>query len=331
MKTLIIAEVGVNHNGDIDIAKRMVKEAKKSGADIVKFQTTKAELLVSKHAEKANYQKETTGSQETQLEMIKKLSLSFEAFEQLNEYCKENKIVFVSTPFDLDSIDFLNQLNMPFWKIPSGEITNLPYLIKIAKTHKPIIMSTGMCTVKEIEKAMKVLRENGSGDITLLHCTTEYPAPYEDVNLKAITTLKKKFQIPVGYSDHTKGIEIPIAAVAMGAVVIEKHFTLDRKMQGPDHKASLEPEELKLMVSAIRNVEQAIGNGVKKPAESEKKNIEIARKSIIASRAIKEGEILTEENLTVKRPGNGISPMEWFEVIGKRAIRDFEEDELIEL
>ena len=331
MRTLIIAEVGVNHNGNIEIAKKMVKEAKECGVDIVKFQTGKVELLVSKNAEKANYQKLTTGDEETQYEMIKKLLLSFEDFEILNKYCRENNIVFLSTPFDLDSIDFLDQLDMPFWKIPSGEITNLPYLIKIAKTHKPIVMSTGMCTMKDIEDAMEILQDNNCGDITLLHCTTEYPTPYEDVNLKAIETLKKKFNVSVGYSDHTKGIEIPIAAVAMGATVIEKHFTLDRNMEGPDHKASLEPNELKAMVSAIRNVELATGTGEKKPAESEIKNMLIARKSIIAKSSIKKGEIFTEGNLTVKRPGNGISPMKWFEVMGQAAIRDFKEDELIEI
>lgn len=330
MRTLIIAEVGVNHNGDIEVAKKMVVEAKKCGADIVKFQTGKVELLLSKNAEKANYQKLTTDNNETQYDMIKKLLLSFEEFKELNSYCKQNNIVFLSTPFDLDSIDFLEQLDMPFWKIPSGEITNLPYLIKIAKTHKPIVMSTGMCTMKDIEDAMKVLKDNKCGEITLLHCTTEYPAPYEDVNLKAMDELKKRFNVSVGYSDHTKGIEIPIAAVAMGATVIEKHFTLDRNMEGPDHKASLEPDELKAMISAIRNIELAIGTGEKKPAESEVKNIIIARKSIIAKTVIKKGDIFTEENITVKRPGNGISPMMWFDILGQKAKRDFEEDELIE-
>ncbi|KAF5028372.1 MAG: N-acetylneuraminate synthase [Sedimentibacter saalensis] len=331
MRTLIIAEVGVNHNGDIEIAKKMAKEARRCGADIVKFQTGKIELLVSKNAEKADYQKLTTGNEETQYDMIKKLLLSFEEFEKLNEYCKENDIVFLSTPFDLDSIDFLEQLDIPFWKIPSGEITNLPYLIKIAKTHKPIVMSTGMCTMRDIEDAMEVLQVNNCGEITLLHCTTEYPAPYEDVNLKAMDTLRKRFNVSVGYSDHTRGIEVPIAAVAMGAEIIEKHFTLDRNMEGPDHKASLEPYELKAMVSAIRNIEAAMGDGEKKPSESEKKNIVVARKSIIAKTYIKKGEIFTEKNITVKRPGNGISPMKWFEVIGHTASKDFEEEELIEI
>jgi len=331
MKTLIIAEAGVNHNGNVELAKKMISEAKRCGVDIVKFQTAKIEMLVSKNAEKAIYQKRTTGNKENQYDMIKKLLLSFEQFEILNSYCKDNDVIFLSTPFDLASIDFLNQLEMPFWKTPSGEITNLPYLIKIANTNKPIILSTGMSTLAEIKTAMTVLKDNGCGEITLLHCTTEYPAPYLDVNLKAMNTLKEIFDVPVGYSDHTKGIEIPVAAVAMGATVIEKHFTLDRTMEGPDHKASLEPDELANMVNAIRNVESALGNGEKKPAESEKKNIAIARKSIIASCNIKTGEVFSENNITTKRPGNGISPMRWFEVLGLKAVRDFQEDELIVL
>jgi len=331
MRTLIIAEAGVNHNGDIELAKRMVLEAKKCGADIIKFQTAKAELLVSKNSEKAEYQKKTTGINETQYEMIKRLVLPFQDFVELKNYCDEIGITFLSTPFDLESIDFLDRLEMPFWKIPSGEITNLPYLIRVAKTRKPIVMSTGMCTIGEIEVAINVLRENGGKDITLLHCTTEYPAPFVDVNLKAINVLKEKFDVPVGYSDHTTGIEVSIAAVAMGATIIEKHFTLDRTMEGPDHKASLEPSELKDMVSSIRNVELAIGTSEKKPADSEIKNKAIARKSIIARCDIKKGDIFTEDNLIVKRPGNGISPMKWYDVIGKVAKRDFIEDELIEL
>ncbi|HHX95326.1 MAG TPA: N-acetylneuraminate synthase, partial [Clostridia bacterium] len=255
----------------------------------------------------------------------------FDDFIELKNYCEMQKITFLSTPFDLESIDFLANLGMEFWKIPSGEITNLPYLIKIAKTHKPVIMSTGMSNLDEIQEAFNLLQENGSGEITLLHCTTEYPAPYEDVNLRAMLTLKEKFNTPVGYSDHTIGIEVPVAAVTLGATVIEKHFTLDRNMEGPDHKASLEPHELKAIVSAIRNVELAMGDGVKKPTPSEKKNIAVARKSIVASRNIKKGEVFTEDNLTTKRPGNGISPMRWYEVLGQRAVRDFKEDELIVL
>ncbi|MBC3888242.1 N-acetylneuraminate synthase [Acetobacterium paludosum] len=331
MSVLIIAEAGVNHNGSLENAKKLVDQAKKCGADCIKFQTFKSDNLVSKDAAKADYQKKNTKSNETQLEMLRKLELSFDDFVELSEYCKQKKILFVSTAFDFDSIDFLNGLVMEFWKIPSGEITNLPYLIKIAKTHKPIILSTGMSTLEEVEQAVDILRSNNCGDITLLHCTTEYPAPYEVVNLKAMETLRQKFNIPVGYSDHTKGIEIAIAAVAIGATVIEKHFTLDRNMKGPDHQASLEPHELKAMVEAIHNVEVAMGNGVKKPAESEIKNRSIARKSIIANQSIKKGDIFTEKNLTVKRPGDGISPMKWFEVLGKNAVKDFEEDELIEL
>lgn len=330
MKTLIIAEAGVNHNGSYELAKKLVDEAKKSGADIVKFQTAKVDSLVSKYAEMAEYQKENTGRTESQKKMLAKLLLQFEDFINLADYCKEVGIQFLSTPFDLESIDFLNDLVL-FWKIPSGEITNYPYLVKIAQTHKPIVMSTGMCGLSEIDDAIDLLKQNGAGKITLLHCNTQYPTPYGDVNLTAMETLRERYSVDVGYSDHTKGIEVPIAAVAMGATVIEKHFTLDRNMEGPDHKASLEPAELKAMVDSIRNIEKAIGNGNKEPTESEKPNIAVARKSIVAKRQIKKGEILTEENLTTKRPGNGISPMKWPQVIGTLAVRDFEEDELIEL
>jgi len=330
-KVFIIAEAGVNHNGNIENAKKLIEYAKKAGADAVKFQTFKAEKVMSKYAEKAEYQKQNTGTEETQLEMVEKLELSFDEFKIIKNYCDEIGIKFMSTAFDHDSIDFLVEIGMGNWKIPSGEITNLPYLIKIGQLKKPVILSTGMSTMDDVNKAIIVLRENGVGDLTVLHCTTEYPTPFRDVNLKAMLTIKEEFGVKVGYSDHTKGIEVPIAAVAMGAKVIEKHFTLDRNMEGPDHKASLEPNELKAMVSAIRNIEVAIGTGEKKPAESEKKNISIARKSVIAKRNISKGETFTEENLTVKRPGNGISPMKWFEVIGKAALRNFEEDELIEI
>jgi N,N'-diacetyllegionaminate synthase len=330
-KVFVIAEAGVNHNGNIEIAKKLINAAKNSDADAVKFQTFKAEKVMSKFAQMADYQKVNTGIDETQLEMIKKLELSYNDFVYLKEYCDKLDIEFMSTPFDYDSIDFLNELDVQHWKIPSGEITNLPYLIKIAKLHKPVILSTGMSTMEDIQAALSILRENGAGKITVLHCTTEYPAPFEDVNLNAMNTIKKEFNVPVGYSDHTKGIEIPIAAVALGATIIEKHFTLDRNMEGPDHKASLEPDELKAMVSAIRNVEDSLGSGEKKPAASEQKNMAIARKSIVANCKIKKSEVFTEENIAVKRPGDGISPMKWFEVIGQVAIRDFEEDELIEL
>lgn len=330
-KTYIIAEAGVNHNGEIDKAKEMIREAKKAGADAVKFQTFITENLVSKQAPKADYQKKITTSEETQFQMLKKLELSFEDFIELSKYSIEVGIDFLSTPFDNDSIDFLSSLSMPFWKIPSGEITNKPYLIKIAKTKKPIILSTGMCTIEEISKALDLFSCYSRDDITLLHCNTEYPTPYKDVNLKAMETMRENFNVKVGYSDHTKGIEVPIAAVTLGAVVIEKHFTLDKTLPGPDHKASLEPKELTKMVKMIRNIEQALGDGIKKPTESEKKNISIARKSITAKSNIKKGEIFTEENLTVKRPGNGISPMRWSDILGRKAKRDFEEDELIEL
>ena len=280
MKVYIIAEAGVNHNGSLKLAKEMVIKARESGADAIKFQTFKSERVVSSLAKKAAYQIKNTGSaDESQLEMVKKLELSFDDFRELQAFSKEKDIQILSTPFDLESIDFLNQLEMPFWKLPSGEVTNYPYLVKIAQTHKGIVMSTGMCTLDEISESLSVLRTNGAGKIVLLHCNTEYPTPMEDVNLKAMSTLKKTFDTPIGYSDHTKGIEVPIAAVAMGATIIEKHFTLDRNMEGPDHKASLEPSELKAMVQAIRNIEKAIGTGKKKPSVSEVKNIVIARKS----------------------------------------------------
>ncbi len=330
MSVYIIAEAGVNHNGSFELACRLVDVAKAAGVDCIKFQTYKSKNLVSKNAQKADYQKTTTGDG-SQVDMLKKLELSFDEFLKLREYCDQAGICFLSTPFDFESIDFLNSLNMPFWKIPSGEITNFPYLVALARTGKPVVMSTGMCDMMEIETAIKVLRENGTKEIKLLHCNTEYPTPFEDVNLRAMQTMRDAFDLDVGYSDHTKGIEVPIAAVAMGATIIEKHFTLDRNMEGPDHKASLEPDELESMVSCIRHIEQALGNGGKRPSPSEKKNITVARKSIVAKRAIRTGEVFTEENITVKRPGNGISPMKWLEVIGTKAVRDFEEDEMIEL
>jgi len=331
MKVFVIAEAGVNHNGSIEIAKRLVDKAKEAGANAIKFQTFKAEKLVTKLLEKAEYQKKETEKDENQLEMLRKLELSYNDFEDLYEYTKLKGIEFLSTPFDLESIDFLSTLGMKRWKIPSGEITNLPYLLKIAKLKMPVILSTGMSTLEEIKIAAKILRENGVNDLTILHATTEYPAPFEEVNLNAMITIKNHLHLPIGYSDHTKGIEIPIAAVALGAEVIEKHFTLDRNMDGPDHKASIEPDELKRMVEAIRNVEKALGDNEKKPTKSEIKNIMVVRKSIVAKKKIKKGEIFTEENLTTKRPGNGISPMHWFDVIGRTAKRDFAEDELIEI
>ena len=263
--------------------------------------------------------------------MLTKLELSYDAFSRLKQYCEEVGITFLSTPFDLESAAFLDQLGVPFWKIPSGEVTNLPYLEALAKTGRPVVMSTGMCEMDEIEAALRVLREHETSDIRLLHCNTEYPTPFADVNLRAMETMRNAFGVEVGYSDHTKGIEVPIAAAALGATIIEKHFTLDRNMDGPDHKASLEPEELAAMVSAIRNIEQALGSGEKTASPSERKNIAVARKSIVAKRSIKAGERLTEDNLTVKRPGSGVSPMRWRDVLGTAAIRDFEEDEMIEL
>lgn len=326
---MIIAEAGVNHNGSIELAKQMVDAAKEAGADYVKFQTFNPEKLVSRFAQKADYQKETTDADESQLEMLKKLTLSNEDFVSLKEYCEEVGIGFISTPFDLESIDFLEELDMDFWKIPSGEITNLPYLEAIGKTGRKVIMSTGMCEIVEINEAIRVLEENGTMEIALLHCNTQYPTPYEDVNLSAINTIHNECRKETGYSDHTQGIEVPIAAVAMGATIIEKHFTLDKNMEGPDHKASLEPNELKQMVKSIRNIERAIGSDVKKPSQSEQNNRLVARKSIVAATNIKKGEILTPENLTVKRPGTGISPMKWYDVIGQAAVRDFTEDEVI--
>ena len=329
MGIIIIAEAGVNHNGNVEIAKKMVLTAKKAGADYIKFQTFCPEKLVSKSAEKADYQKQNTIAQESQLEMLQQLALTQDDFFELKEYCKRKEIGFLSTPFDLDSLHFLDSLDMDFWKLPSGEITNLPYLLEIAKTGKPVVMSTGMCELEEIKEAVDYLRRAGTEKIILLHCNTEYPTPMEDVNLKAMQDIKDSLGLPVGYSDHTQGIEVPIAAAAMGACVLEKHFTLDRTMSGPDHRASLEPKELQSMVAAVRNIEKAMGNGKKEPSQSERKNIGAVRKSIVAKCKIKKGEIFSEENLTTKRPGTGISPLKWFELIGQRAKRDYETDQLI--
>ena len=324
--TFIIAEIGVNHNGSVELAKKMVDVIASSGCNCAKFQTFKSENLVNKDAQMAQYQKENLKNNSTQLEMLKKLELKKEDFIELKKYCESKNVMFLSTPFDLESCDFLNSLGMEIFKIPSGEITNLPYLRKINSFKKDIILSTGMANIEEIKEALKVLKDC---KVSLLHCTTQYPTPYEDVNLKAMETLKKEFNLPVGYSDHTQGIEIPIAAVAMGAEIIEKHFTLDKNMIGPDHKASLEPDELAQMVKSIRNIEKALGNGIKEPKKSEISNIEIVRKSIVAKCDIKKGEIFSENNLTTKRPGNGISPMKWDEIIGKIATKDYLEDEII--
>jgi N,N'-diacetyllegionaminate synthase len=332
-KVFIIAEAGVNHNGSLELAKKLIDVAVEAGADAVKFQTFKADKLVSMLAQKADYQKQTSSTDETQYEMIKKLELDENAHRVLISYCKDKGILFLSTPFDHDSIDLLNSFEMPIFKIPSGEITNLPYLRHIGSLSKEVILSTGMANLREVQDALEVLNMSGTSKekITVLHATTEYPCPIDEVNLRAMQTIKATFVIKVGYSDHTQGIEVPIAAVAMGASVIEKHFTLDRTMDGPDHKASLEPDELKAMVQAIRQIEQALGDGVKEPSESEQKNIFVVRKSILASRPIEIGETFSDNNLVVKRPGNGISPMRWDEIIGHKATRNFSADELIEL
>jgi N-acetylneuraminate synthase len=329
-KIYIIAEAGVNHNGNLNLALDLVDIAKIAGADAVKFQTFRAERLVTKTAEKANYQKQTTDKSQNQYEMLKALELSQNDFIRLKEYCDQREIEFLSTPFDIESIYFLNDL-VKRWKVPSGEITNYPYLVEIAKTGKPIILSTGMSTLLEVQQAVSLLQKCGADDIILLQCNTQYPTQYEDANLNAMMTLKDYFRLAVGYSDHTLGIEIPIAAAAMGASVIEKHFTIDKGLEGPDHRASLEPDELIRMVRCIRNVEKAFGDGKKEPSASEQKNMNIARKSIVAARDIKRGEMFTVDNLTTKRPGTGISPMEWNHVLGQKAIRDFEADELVQI
>lgn len=331
--TTIIAEAGVNHNGSIELAKKLIDVAAEAGADFVKFQTFKAETLVTQTANKAEYQKEITNIDETQFDMIKKLELDRKAHEELMDYCNQKKIQFLSTAFDYSSIELLVKLDIPLYKIPSGEITNLPYLRHIGGMDIPIIMSTGMSTLDEVRDALNILLEVGAkkDKITILHCNTEYPTPMEDVNLRAMLTIKEELGTQIGYSDHTLGIEVPIAAASMGGTVIEKHFTLDRTLPGPDHAASLEPEELKAMVAAIRNIEKAMGDGVKKPSPSESKNIPIARKSIVAKKCINKGEIFSEDNLTIKRPGTGISPMEWDEVLGMTADKDYTFDDEISI
>jgi len=329
--TYIIAECGVNHNGSIELAKRLIDEACKAGCDAVKFQTFKTENLVTDYAEKANYQKENTGNEESQFEMLKKLELSNEAHIELIEYCNTKKIEFLSTPFDSDSAEFLEKLEIRKYKIGSGEITNKPLLKKIAKFNKPIILSTGMSSLGEVEEALNWLREEGNNDITLLHCTSNYPTRYEDVNLRAMETMKIAFKTEVGYSDHTEGIEIAIAAVSMGSSMIEKHLTLDKNMEGPDHKASLEPREFGEMVRQIRNVEKSIGDGIKRAVEAEKSTRDVARKSIVSKKDIKIGERLTEENLTVKRPGTGMKPSEMDFIVGKIARNEIQKDSIIKM
>ncbi|MCP3941169.1 MAG: N-acetylneuraminate synthase [Desulfobacteraceae bacterium] len=332
-KVFIIAEAGVNHNGSLDMAKQMVEAAARACADAIKFQTFRAQTLVTKNAPMADYQIKMSGEDGTQFEMLKKFELSHADHLELKKHCQLNNIEFLSSPFDLTTIDMLDKIGMNRWKIPSGEITNLPYLRKIASLGQEVILSTGMADYQEIRAALSVFMIAGipSRKITILHCNTEYPTPMEDVNLKAMQTIKSFFpDVRIGYSDHTKGIEIPIAAVAMGAVMIEKHFTLDKNLAGPDHKASLLPDELMQMVKAIRNIEMALGDDVKQPSPSEKKNIPLVRKSIVASCDIAVGEKFTEDNLTVKRPGNGISPMKWDEIIGRKAGKEYKEDDMID-
>lgn len=330
-KVFIIAEAGVNHNGSVNLAMELVDIAVDAGADAIKFQTFKANKLLTNHAHKAEYQLANTSKNETQFEMLRKLELDENSHLKLLEYCKKKKIMFLSTPFDSESIDFLNSIEMKIFKIPSGEITNLPYLKHIGSLDKKLILSTGMSNLAEVRDALTILEQAGTPKekITLLHATTEYPCPFEDVNLLAMLTMKKEFGISVGYSDHTSGVEVAIAAAALGASVIEKHFTIDRKMEGPDHKASLEPRELKYMIACIRNISSSLGDGVKKPSNSELKNMSVARKSIVAASSIKIGEVFNEKNLTVKRPALGLSPMKWNELIGKLAQKDYKADDLI--
>ncbi len=331
MPVTIIAEAGVNHNGSLEMAKEMARVAKECGADIVKYQTAVPELVVSRFAEKAAYQKETTDAAESQLDMIRKLHFSFEGHRELKEYCDQIGIQYLSAPFDIPSVRFLASLKLPLLKIPSGEITNLPYLEEVGKTKIPVLLSTGMSTLNEITDALGILDDNGCPEATVLHCNTQYPTPYEDANLSAMLELFDQFGLPVGLSDHTPGWECDVAATVLGATVIEKHFTLDKNLPGPDQKASLDPAEFKAMVQAVRHVEDAIGDGRKHVTASEAPNKPIARKSIVAARAIRAGEVFTADNLTTKRPGDGISPMRWYEVLGQTAKRDFAEDEKIEL
>ena len=331
MSVFIIAEAGVNHNGSIDLAYKLIDVAVESGADAVKFQTFKAENIASKNAPKAEYQKQTTDVSESQFDMLKKLELDVETHKELITYCKQKDIIFLSTPFDHESIDLLCDLGLQIFKIPSGEITNLPYLKHIGSLSEQVILSTGMSTLEEVGDALNILTNAGTlkENITVLHANTMYPTPMEDVNLNAMLTIQKEFGLAVGYSDHTLGIEVDIAAVVMGASIIEKHFTLDKTMEGPDHEASLEPEELKEMVASIRNIEKALGSSEKKPSPSESSNIKVVRKSIIANQNIKKGDLLTDKNISVKRPGGGISPMQWDEIIGVAASKDYNADELI--
>lgn len=331
MSVYIIAEAGVNHNGSLEMAKEMARVAKECGASAVKYQTAVPELVISKFAQKADYQKQTTGEGESQLEMVRELHFGFEAHKELKEYCDSIGIQYLSAPFDLPSVEFLAGLGLPYMKVPSGEITNLPLLEAVGRAKMPVILSTGMSVMSEIEDALSILEESGCPEVVLLHCNTEYPTPYEDANLMAMLDLNEQFGLPVGLSDHTNGWECDVAAAALGAVVIEKHFTLDKSLPGPDQQASLDPAELTAMVTAVRNIEKAMGGTGKVVSPSEAKNKPIARKSIVAAKPIRQGEVFTAENLTTKRPGDGISPMRWYEVLGKAAPCDFEEDEPIRL
>lgn len=331
MAVTIIAEAGVNHNGSLEMAKEMARVAKECGADIVKYQTAVPELVVSKFAEKAAYQKETTDAGESQLEMVRRLHFDFAAHRELKEYCDSIGIQYLSAPFDIPSVRFLGTLGLPLLKIPSGEITNLPYLEEVARLKTPVLLSTGMSNLNEITDALGVLDDGGCPEATILHCNTQYPTPYEDANLTAMIELFDQFGLPVGLSDHTPGVECAVAATVLGATVIEKHFTLDKSLPGPDQQASLDPAELKALVDAVRHTEAALGNGRKHVTDSEAPNKAIARKSIVAARPIAKGEVFTADNLTTKRPGDGISPMRWYEVLGQTAARDFAEDEKIEL
>ncbi|OGS03951.1 MAG: N-acetylneuraminate synthase [Elusimicrobia bacterium RIFOXYA1_FULL_47_7] len=332
-KIYIIAEAGVNHNGSLKTAKELINKAAFAGADAVKFQTFRADTIVSIHAPKADYQKKLTGLNESQYQMLKKLELSYDNHLELKKHCQKMKIDFLSSAFDIDGVKFLKRLKLKFIKVPSGEITNLPYLEAVGGLNGKVLLSTGMSELVEIADAVEVLVKNGTkrSNITLLQCNTDYPAPFEDANLRVLNTLAQRFKLPVGYSDHTVGIEASIAAAALGATVIEKHFTLDRAMPGPDHKASIEPAELKLLVKSVRNIEAALGSGIKKPTKSELRNIKAARKSIVAAVPVMKNELFTEQNIAVKRPGTGISPMLWHKILGKRANKNFGKDELITL
>ena len=332
-RVFIIAEAGMNHNGDLNLAYKMIDVAANAKVDAVKFQTAIPELVIASHAEKAIYQKSATGTEESQLEMAKKLCLPFDDFRKLKNYCVKKGVIFLSAPFDVESLEFLLTLDVPYLKIPSGKITNMPYLERTAKSGKKIILSTGMSQLYEVEKCLLTLCKSGAHlkDITVLHCNTQYPTPYKDANIRAMLTLKRTFKVSVGFSDHTEGTEASIAAVALGATIIEKHFTLDKAMHGPDHKASLNPEELNSLVLSIRHVEKALGDGTKRITNSEKENLTVARKSIVAVMDINKGELFTERNIGTKRPGNGISPMSWYTVLGRIAKRNFQKDELVEI